>query len=384
MADRVRINVRTLTNTKKVRREKRNGRDVIIVPAATMPDGVIMNGFMYPGDEIEKSYKSLERSPSPLGHPTINGKFVSARDPEGINLGWIGAWNENVRREKGRVFMDKVIDVERAQSTEGGKAVLNAIDAGEPIATSTGLFCVPEAANGEVDYKFTARNIEFDHDAILMNEEPAATPEQGVGIFVNSKGEEEQIQVINSAIEDSYDHEIDWAGTRLIEAVRRKADASKWQELKSRLLKALGLDEEDERASATNKKEDAMSKEELDALSGKVDALSESIGGLAKSIGETVASAVTNALKPLTDAQAEIVANQKVKDEAEKAELVTKVVAANMATEEEAKGLELPALRILAKNAEPKGAAAFNGNSAFRALSQKTPADAYKVPKAEA
>jgi len=64
-----------------IRREKLNGRDVIIVPSATLPDGIVMNDILYPAEEIERSYKGLERTPAPLGHPTINGKFVSARDP---------------------------------------------------------------------------------------------------------------------------------------------------------------------------------------------------------------------------------------------------------------------------------------------------------------
>jgi hypothetical protein len=180
----VRVNVRTLANVKAVRKEKRNGREVVIVPSATLPDNVVMNGIMYPADEIEKGYISLNRTPAPLSHPMINGKFVSASDPEGINIGWIGAWNENVRRENGRVHLDKVIDVERANQSEGGKAVLAAIERGEPVHTSTGLLCNLEAANGDVPYKHIARNLVFDHDAILLDEEGAATPEQGVGMLV--------------------------------------------------------------------------------------------------------------------------------------------------------------------------------------------------------
>ena len=82
----VRVNVRALANIAAVRHEKRNGRDVVIVPSATMPDDVVMNDILYPAAEIARSYRSLERTPAPLGHPTINGMFVSARDPEGINL----------------------------------------------------------------------------------------------------------------------------------------------------------------------------------------------------------------------------------------------------------------------------------------------------------
>ena len=104
MSETVRINVSSLANAKAVRKEKRNGRDVVIVPSATLPDNVIMNGILYPADEIGKSYMQLNRKPAPLGHPVVNGKFVSASDPEGINSTYIGAWNENVRREGGRVL----------------------------------------------------------------------------------------------------------------------------------------------------------------------------------------------------------------------------------------------------------------------------------------
>src|SRR5687767_983730 len=132
----VRINITSVANAAKVRKEKRAGRDVIVVPSATLPDNVIMNGILYPADVIAASFGSLERTPAPLGHPKVNGKFISARDPEGINVGYIGAHNENVRREGGRVHMDKVIDVEVANRTDGGRKVLAAIEAGGPIHTS--------------------------------------------------------------------------------------------------------------------------------------------------------------------------------------------------------------------------------------------------------
>ena len=64
-------------NAAAVRKVKRNGRDLVIVPSATLPDDVVMNGIKYPAGEIEASFKTLERTPAPLGHPIINGKFVS-------------------------------------------------------------------------------------------------------------------------------------------------------------------------------------------------------------------------------------------------------------------------------------------------------------------
>lgn len=365
-----------------IRREKRNGRDVIIVPSATLPDDVVMNDVLYPADEIAKTYKQLERKPAPLGHPTINGKFVSASDPEGLNLGWIGAWNENVRQEKSkggknRVLLDKVIDVERANQSEGGKRVLAAIEKGEPVHTSNALYAEFEAANGDVPYKHIARNMEWDHDAILLDQPGAATPEQGVGMLVNSAGQAEEIEVINSCLEDGLDQEIDWAGTRLVEAVRRKADASKWQELKDGILKALGL--ASERSTSTNQKEDDVTdKAQFDALSAKVDALSEAIkpDALAQVIGNAVAAA----MKPLNDQLAANAASEKAKEDAERATLTDKVIKANLLDEAAAKETPISVLRTLAGNIKADGAAPLN--SAFGGNSSDKPA--FRLPKSEA
>lgn len=372
MSKTVRVNIRSLANAGAIRREKRNGRDVVIVPSATLPDNIVMNDIMYPADEIEKSFTSLERTPAPLGHPMINGAFVSALDPEGINLGWIGAWNENVRRENGRVFLDKVIDVETASRSEGGKRVLEAIDNGGPIHTSTGLLALLEAANGDVNYKHIARSLEFDHDAILLDEPGAATPEQGVGMLVNAKGEKQEIEVINSFIEDA-DREMDWAVDSLARALERRSKASVLERMKSAIMEAVGLSE---RVPSTNRKEDDMSvsDEQFKALSDEVKTLTD---GFAK-IGETIGAAVANAVKPLVDAQNEMVANQKAKEDAEKAGLVEKVVKANLLTEAVANTLSIDALKELAPKAEPGRAAALNG--AFKPTAEKP---GFKVPEGE-
>tara|TARA_R110000851_G_C13102466_1_gene568894 strand:- start:25944 stop:27083 length:1140 start_codon:yes stop_codon:yes gene_type:complete len=375
----IRVNVTSVANAKAVRKEKRNGRDVIIVPSATLPDNIVMNGslgpILYPADEIAKSFKGLERTPAPLGHPTINGKFVSASDPEGINIGHIGAWNENVRQEKGRVLLDKVIDVEVANRSEGGKAVLAAIEAGGPIHTSTGLLCTLEAVNGTGSkHKHIARSMVFDHDAILLNEEGAATPEKGVGMLVNSSGEEEEIEVINSTIVEDADREIDWAGTRLVEALRRRESIGTWDRIKSALMEAIGLSE---RATpTTNTKDDDMDQVQFDALSLKVDALSEAMkpDALATAIGNAVAAA----MKPVLDAQAQTVANQQAADDAEHADLVGKVVKANLLDEVTAKATPLNTLRALAPKTVAGKAAPLNA-----AMGTGGDKPGFKLPKGE-
>jgi hypothetical protein len=83
-----------------------------------------------------------------------------------------------------------------AESSEKGKRLINRLDemmAGtnsDPIHISTGLLYSGIAANGESKgkkYNEIATNMMFDHVAVLLDEPGAGTPEEGVGIFVNSK-----------------------------------------------------------------------------------------------------------------------------------------------------------------------------------------------------
>ena len=344
----VRVNIRSIANAAAVKEIVRNGRTLKVVPSATLPDDVVMNGIMYPAAEIAASFASLERTPAPLGHPTVNGKFVSALDPEGINLGYIGAWNENVRREGGRVLLDKVIDVEVANRSEGGRAVLAAIDAGGPVHTSTGLLATIENTKG-TGFDRIARGIIFDHDAILLNEDGAATPDQGVGMLVNGQA----IEVISSAIEWA-DRDLTWAAESALGALERRERAGFVDAFKSLMIEAFsGL-----RKPQQQQEEPAVADEKaLADLSAKVNTLEDTV----KAIPTTIANAVAEALKPVTDAHAAQIANQKAKDDAEKTELVNAVVKANLLTEAVANALTIEALRELAPKGAPGKAAALNG-----------------------
>lgn len=376
MPDQILVNIRS--TSRAIRREKRAGRDVIIVPSATLPDNIVMNGIKYPAEEIERSYRGLNRTPAPLGHPKIDGKFVSARDPEAINLGWIGAFNENVRREGGRVLLDKVIDVERANQTEGGKRVLAVLAKGGPVHTSTGVFLHREAVTNASDHKFVARNLVFDHDAILLDEPGAATPEQGVGMMVNSDNNEPQeIEVINSSLEGAGDGDFDRAMVNMAKALVQQQTAGVVEQLKTAFAGLFGKRE----LSANQEKADMADQNQLDALSAKIDGLPAAFAkafgdlNLPKTIGETV----TNAVKPLIDAQAALAANQKEKDDTELGELREKIIKANLMDEDGAKELTLNAARALVKKAKP--GAALNLNSKVIEDGDKKPS--FSLPKAE-
>lgn len=374
MSKQARINIRTSVNNKAIRRERRNGRDVIIVPSATLPDGVVMNKVRYPAAAIEKGFGSLEGKPAPLGHPNIEGLFVSASDPRGMVRGFIGAWNENVRRENGRVLLDKVIDVEYANQLAGGRAVVEAIDKGEPIHTSTGLYCTLSELTNDNEADFEAADLVFDHDAILLGEEGAATPAQGVGMLVNKAVSKDgtEIQLINSALEDA-ERELDWAADYAARAAEKLDRIPLIERIKTAILDAIrGAERE---PSLNNKEIDmAVSDEQFKALSDEVKTLSDSVKG----IGESITNAVTEAVKPLTDNLATIQNEQKSKDEAELNDLREKIVEANILDETEAKELTLNAARALAKKAEPgKAASLHNGLG-------KTEKGGFKLPKSEA
>lgn len=347
--ERVRINIRSVINTKGIKEETRNGRKVIIVPSATLPDDVIMNRIKYPGDEIGKSFKSLERTPAPHGHPRANGKYISARDPEGLNIGYIGAWNENVTRDKGRVFMDKIVDVEVANRTQDGRNVLAAIAQGDPIHTSTGLLCDLEKAD-DPEYDYIARNMAFDHDAILLNEEGAATPEQGVGMMVNG----EEIRVINSSAEEAM-RDLDWAVRSAVRALEDQAKAGLYEQIKQAVI-----------AAFTSKAQPANNQTETNemddkAMNERFDKLETALG----KIGEAVANSVTAAMKPVVDGFAAMQANAKAVEDRELEELREKIVKANLLDADGAKELTLNAARALAKSIKTNKAAPFvNGNGA--------------------
>lgn len=189
------VNITTKVNSQSIRRETYNGREHLVLPSYTLPANVVMNGGLYTQEQIDAHYKGLEGTLAPLGHPQINGQFVSAFSPEGINAGHIGAWNRNVKKSGNRIYLEKWVDVARAGESEGGKELLErvaAIERGEdvpPIHTSVAAFLDQLEPNDQQRAKgveWVADIHSMDHDAILLHEVGAATPEQGVGLMVNA------------------------------------------------------------------------------------------------------------------------------------------------------------------------------------------------------
>ncbi|WP_314421827.1 DUF2213 domain-containing protein [Pseudescherichia vulneris] len=324
-----RVNVLSVVNSaSNITTETINGRPHIVVRGVTpIVDDIVMNGKLYTAAEIEKGYRSLERTPMPLGHPKVNGKHVSARDVQAVNEYHVGAWFQNAEHKGGKVTGDMYVDRQYAESTEKGKRLVNRLDemaAGnnvEPIHISTGLLYSGLAANGESKgkkYREIVTNMNFDHVANLLDEPGAGTPEEGVGIFVNSDGTEQELEVVNldeasSADPDAPNDPVLKSFLTQLKALfsansnSGKEEANPMKEIITNALKAKGKDVEgksdaelmdaynqmvaEEAKSKDEADEKAKKEKEEDEAKAKKDATnSEEIPAWAKALTEQVSA----------------------------------------------------------------------------------------------
>lgn len=341
----VRANIRATVNHSGIRRETDGGREYLVVPSITLPDDVVMNGIRYPAEEIEKSYLTLENTRAPLGHPEHDGSYLLSTDPRADRF-LIGGWNRNVERKADpggqcRVHIEKWIDVEFAESSEGGRRVLEAAEKGEPIHTSTGLLLELDETGGEK----IARNMVFDHDAILLDEPGAATPADGVGMLVNkalgSQGEE--IEVVNSALEDA-ERQLDWALEEVARAADRLERAPKIERIKSAIMEAIfGTPKREE--ILNNERKPALDKEQFESLSATVNTLKEGIESNATALAD-----LAKAQKAMAEHVEGLSANAKAAEEAEREQLVNALVKGGGVEAADLKGVSTAGLKKLAAN----------------------------------
>jgi len=316
----------SLVNRDAVKREVKDGVEHIIVSSYTLPDDVVMNGGLYPAEETEKSFQTLERTLAPVEHPTDgDGNFISASDPHAIHNFHAGAFNVNVKRDGGRVHIEKHINVQEALKSERGKRLLDRINELEtnenprPIHTSTGIFLEIEpldqpVANAEgQEYSWIARNMCFDHDAILLDSVGAAQPHQGVGMAVNSEGEKIDIEYHLNAddkiVEPIVEHDDEPTYTP-------KVNSEEGEAMKEMILNAL--------AEASVKTE-GLDDTQLLAEYAKLQA-NQSTGDDAGATSDDLAEIVANAVTPLAEKISSLETQLNAKAESEKETYVETVV----------------------------------------------------------
>lgn len=199
------IHVKSLAiNASNISTTTINGQEHYVIRGAVpIVDDIVMNGGLYPAEEINNSYQTMERKLMPIGHPMVNGKYVSANDPQAVNDYYAGAWAQNVSKANDKVVMDVYVNKAVADTKPDGKRLIQRLDDmisgnnADPIHVSTGLLLNKEQKAGESKqkkYSWVAHNMQFDHIAILLDEPGAGTPDEGVGMFVNADGQEGEVE----------------------------------------------------------------------------------------------------------------------------------------------------------------------------------------------
>lgn len=209
MVQAMRVNIVSAVNSAKI--SKSNGMYTIrdVVPIV---DDIVMNSIAYPAAEIDKAYPSLNNTPAPAGHPkNADGQYVSAANATAMQQYWVGAAVTNARKEGDAVLVDITVNEAQAQAMDNGKRLIERLDAamagnaGEPIHVSTGVLLRKTNAKGESKgkaYNSVASDMVFDHLAILLDEQGAGTPDEGVGMWLNHEGAEEPVFMVNLEVKD--------------------------------------------------------------------------------------------------------------------------------------------------------------------------------------
>lgn len=214
----------------------------VIKNVVPIVDDIVLNGILYPAEEIKKSYHALDGNPAPYDHPKIDGKYVSAHNVRAVNQYHVGAWIENPTHDGSKVLVDMKINKRIAERSEKGIELLSRVAAlkddpenAPPIEVSTGLLLNRRDGKGQSKgkaYNSIAANLEWDHLASLPPGTPAAgRPDEGVGMFAANSGEEIERVTVNleeSTVPDDSANKINYKSWlhKAINYITNKSDLS--------------------------------------------------------------------------------------------------------------------------------------------------------------
>lgn len=171
------------STTAKTRREMLNGVEHLIVPTVAFVEGVL-NDELVLASEIEDSFQSWNGRPVMLGHPTVNGVFVSANDPEILDALSFGRLF-NTQLDGAKLKQEMWIPLQMALAKgDDFKEAIERFESGEMVDVSTAYVRDVEEKAGEFNgqkFEAVARNIRPDHLAILLHEPGACSLQDGCG-----------------------------------------------------------------------------------------------------------------------------------------------------------------------------------------------------------
>ena len=173
--------------------EKRflNNREHIVTDMVSIVGNSVMNRGFYPLQEVQNTFNQLHHLPAPNGHPHVGNELVSAFHPVATNAFNIGGFVRNPRMDGDKVVNEFWLDLEVANGSDDGQELVRRIENGDNVGVSTGLTLRQEAVN-EDTHDWIARELNFDHVAILLNEKAA-------GEHVGTKLQNNSVMVCNCA-----------------------------------------------------------------------------------------------------------------------------------------------------------------------------------------
>lgn len=180
---------------KLVRHDTMEGRNFIVVPMVILTEGV-HNGsggpLLYNAEELGKTPEAWNYKPVVVYHPELNGQGISACSPEIISTRKIGVMM-NTRWEAGKLKSEAWLETEKADAVDA--RIMLAVNAGEMMELSTGVWVDTEAAEGEwkgEKYVGIARNFRPDHLAVLPDQIGACSIKDGAGFLRNMDGSKKE------------------------------------------------------------------------------------------------------------------------------------------------------------------------------------------------
>lgn len=174
-----------------VRRETRNGTNYLVVPVVMMVEGVHSGShgpILHLAEELGRIPESWNGMPVTIGHPQVNGQYVSANSPD-VLQDWAVGTIFNTHMDGDALKAEAWIVETQIQALS--QETLIKINNGEIIEVSVGVFSDEEAVegiHGNESYVAIARNHRPDHLALLPGEVGACSINDGCGLRVNKKG----------------------------------------------------------------------------------------------------------------------------------------------------------------------------------------------------
>jgi hypothetical protein len=172
-----------------IREETLEDRRHLVVPVIMMVEGV-HNGSHGPvyhrADELSRQPEVWNNIPVMVGHPQVDGRFVSARNPEVSSTSVGRVINSHF---DGKLRAEAWLDEQKLLAVSPETA--GYLRQGRPVDVSVGTFNDSDYTEGEWNgetYVSIAYNYRPDHLALLPGERGACSWEDGCGIRVNMKG----------------------------------------------------------------------------------------------------------------------------------------------------------------------------------------------------